>query len=149
MRILSTATAIAAAAALATPAAADFITKQSSHSVTDTMDALVAAVTEAGATVFARVDHSEGATSVGVDLADAQLLVFGNPALGTPALQDDLRAGLALPLRVLVYDNNGQTVVYYEEADELFDGLDIDDDAGYVTRMEGALNMLTDAAIAN
>jgi uncharacterized protein (DUF302 family) len=36
-----------------------------------------------------------------MDLRPTQLLVFGNPQLGTPAIQDDVLAGLVLPLRVL------------------------------------------------
>ena len=47
-----------------------------------------------GATVFARVDHAAGrAASAGMDLPEAQLLIFGNPKLGTPVMQEDIRAG--------------------------------------------------------
>ena len=132
---------------LATPAFAnDWITVDTDKSVADAADALEAAVTEAGATVFARVDHAQGAASVDLILPDAQLLIFGNPALGTLAMQDDLRAGLALPLRVLVYDDEGQTRLTYMEVKEMFDDMRIDDDAEYVEKMENALEMLTQKA---
>ena len=102
------ATTLALTALAALPAAADIITKMSPHSVPDTIDRLEAAVTEAGATVFARVDHAEGATKVDMELRPTTLLIFGNPKLGTPAMLDGQTAGLDLPMRVLAYaDDSG------------------------------------------
>ncbi|MEQ9040528.1 MAG: DUF302 domain-containing protein [Silicimonas sp.] len=100
----------------------------------------------AGATVFARVPHSKGAMSVEMELQDAELVIFGNPKLGTPALQADIRAGLVLPLRVLVHDAGGQTTITYESVDAMFEGLDIPADAAFRGAMAGALENLTGAA---
>ena len=116
--------------------------------VDSTMDALQAAVEGAGATVFARVDHAGGAKSVGMDLADSQLLIFGNPELGTPAMQGNPLAGLYLPLKVLVYEAaDGRVWLAYEDPEETLDDLrGVDDDAGYVAQMRMALIKLTEAA---
>ena len=112
-----------------------------------TMDALEMAVTDAGATVFARVDHGAGAASVDMELTEAQLLIFGNPMLGTPAMQDDIAAGLFLPLKILVYSNeDGETVIAWQEVEEMFDDLEINDDAEYIGKMEGALKRFAEAA---
>ncbi|PRY25974.1 uncharacterized protein (DUF302 family) [Aliiruegeria haliotis] len=142
--------AIALALFLANAAFADddhIVKVPSASDVGATMDALEAAVEKAGATVFARVDHAAGAASVDMDLAGAQLLVFGNPKLGTPAMQDDPLAGLLLPLRVLVYeDGDGKVWLAYEEPGEMFDDLKIADDAPYLSKMAGALSKLTAAA---
>ncbi len=141
-------TLVAAAFAFASPAFADLVTKPSARSVDQTMDALVAAVEGAGATVFARVDHTAGAEGAGMFMADAELLIFGNPKLGTPAMQDDIRAGLFLPLRVLVYtDGEGATQVAYVGMDELFADLEIATDADYRVKMAEALAALTDKAV--
>lgn len=132
----------------ATTTWADDMMKPSPLSVSDTIDGLEAAVTGAGATVFARVDHAAGAQSVGKSIPDATLLIFGNPALGTLAMEDDLRAGLVLPLRVLAYeDADGNTQITWTPAEDLFAGLDIAPDAEVVMKVNGALNMLTDKAI--
>lgn len=136
----------AALTALGTGAMAEMIVKDANGTVGEAMDRLEAAVTGAGATVFARVDHGRGARSVDMELADAQLLIFGNPMLGTPVMQQDIRAGLVLPLHVLIYDNEGQTVITYEDIDGMMAGLDVDRDAEVFTRVEGALNNLTNAA---
>ena len=77
--------------------AGEIVKVEASGDVAATMDALEAAVNGAGATVFARVDHAGGAKKVDLELADAQLLIFGNPKLGTPAMQDDALAGIFLP----------------------------------------------------
>lgn len=149
MRILP---AFAAAAILITTcqfAAAEMITKQSPHSVAVTVDNLVAAVEGAGAKVFARVDHAAGASSVGMDLRPTQLLIFGNPKLGTPALQASQTSGLDLPLRVVVYeDAGGQVHLAYHAPAELAKDHGIPADAEVLKKMTGALDMLTGKAVA-
>ncbi|KNX39849.1 camphor resistance protein CrcB [Roseovarius tolerans] len=125
----------------------DIVKVKSSGDVATTMDRLEAAVTGAGANVFARVDHAAGAASVDMDLAPTQLLIFGNPKIGTQAMQDDPVAGLFLPMKVLVYqDGAGQTWLAYEDPKEMFDDLSISDDAEYLKMMSGALGKLTGKA---
>lgn len=147
MKRLLVAAAIALAGLPASASDDDIVTIRSSGDVATTMDRLEAAVSGAGATVFARVDHAAGAASVDMALAPSQLLIFGNPKMGTVAMQDDPRAGLFLPLRVLVYeDAEGQVWIAYQDPEEMFDGLAISDDAGYIKTMAGALGKLTGAA---
>ncbi|QGX98963.1 DUF302 domain-containing protein [Roseovarius faecimaris] len=138
----------AALSLLAAPALAmsdDIVKVQASGDVASTMDALQAAVEGAGATVFARVDHAGGAMKAGLELAPSQLLIFGNPKLGTPAMQDDPLAGLYLPLKVLVYrDGAGQVWLAYENPKDMLDDLGgISEDAQYIKMMTGALGKLT------
>ncbi len=144
LRVLS----VIAAFVLALPAAAhndDMVKVQASGDVATTMDALEAAVTGAGAKVFARIDHASGAASVDMELAPSQVLIFGNPKLGTPAMQDDALAGLYLPLKVLVYrDGAGQVWLAYEDPRAMFEDLGgIAEDAAYLDVMTGALAKLT------
>ncbi|WP_397543242.1 DUF302 domain-containing protein [Roseovarius salis] len=129
-------------------AAGDIVKVAAERDVPATMDALERAVKAAGATVFARIDHGAGAASAGVELAPAQLLVFGNPRLGSPAMQDSALAGLYLPLRVLVHeDASGQVWLAYEDPAGMLAALDgIEGDAGYIERMRGALQRLTESA---
>ena len=122
----------------------DLIMVRSSSDVAATMDRLEAAVTGAGANVMARVDHAAGAASVDLDLAPTEVLIFGNPKIGTQAMQDDPRAGLFLPMKVLVYeDAEGRTWLAYQDPEEMFDDLEIDEDAEYIGMMTGALDKLT------
>ncbi|MEM9575901.1 MAG: DUF302 domain-containing protein [Pseudomonadota bacterium] len=142
----------AAATALVTATTAfagDLVEKTSPHSVSETMDRLEAAVTGAGATVFARVDHGAGAASVDLQLGASELLIFGNPKLGTPAMQDGATAGLDLPLRVLAYaDGEGVVRVVYHDPASLAATHGLPSDAKYIKMMTGALDKLTGKAVA-
>ncbi len=125
----------------------DIIKVNTDKSVTEAMDALEAAVGNAGATVFARVDHAAGAEKVGLTIPANQLLIFGNPALGTPAMQIDPRAGLFLPLKVQVYeDADGQVWLAYEDPKETMDELDEVEKSLVIEKFRGALAKLTAAA---
>ncbi|KHA51738.1 DUF302 domain-containing protein [Sulfitobacter geojensis] len=137
-------------AALTLPAqAGELIDKVSPHSVTQTMDRLAAAVDAAGATVFARVDHAAGAAKVDMDLRPTELLIFGNPKLGTPAMLDGQTAGLDLPLRVLAYaDGEGVVHVTYHAPATLAETHGLPAEAKYIQMMTGALDKLTSKAIA-
>jgi len=136
-------------ALMATSAAAHMIEKISPHSVTVTIDRLQAAAEGAGATVFARVDHAAGAAKVEMELRPTELLIFGNPKLGTPAMQDAQSIGLDLPLRVLAYaDGEGVVHVTYHDPAHLAELHGTPQDAEYLTKMTGALDNLTNKAIA-
>ena len=128
--------------------AAELVTKKSAYSVGETVDRLAAAVEAAGAKVFARVDHAAGANAVGQDLRPTQMLMFGNPKLGTPALQAAQSAGLDLPLRAVVYeDAAGDVFLAYHFPSTLSAVHGIPADAGVLARMTGALGKLTDKAV--
>ena len=137
----------ATAMTLALPASA-LETLASPHSVSETMDKLVAAVEGAGASVIGRVDHMGAAASVDMEMPEAQLLIFGNPKIGTPIMQQDLDAGLILPLRVLVSAGENGTVITWQSPDEMFAGMDVDLESEPVKMMSGALEKLTAAAAA-
>ncbi|MCV3272592.1 DUF302 domain-containing protein [Roseobacter sinensis] len=129
--------------------AADMIHKTSPHSVAETIDRLAAAVEGAGATVFARVDHAAGAANVEMELRPTQMLMFGNPKLGTPAMLDGQSAGLDLPLRVVAYeDAEGVVHVVYHDPASFAAAHDLPADAQYIQMMTGALDKLTTAATA-
>ena len=138
--------AIAVAAVTATAAQADMIRVKSSHSVDATIDRLAAAVEGAGAKVFARIEHSKGAESVGMELTPSAALIFGNPKLGTPALQGAITMGVDLPLRVLAYQEGEDVwLVYHDPADvAALHGLPADHPV--IGKMQGALKKLTGKA---
>jgi uncharacterized protein (DUF302 family) len=68
-------------------AAQGLTTIKSSHGPQDTMNRLEAAVKAKGMTVFARIDHSAGASAVGLSLNPTEVLIFGNAKGGTPLMQ--------------------------------------------------------------
>ena len=142
---------IAAAFAATTTVSADagMITKTSANSVAITIDKLAAAVEKAGAKVLARIDHARGAASVDAELRPTQMLMFGNPKLGTPAMQAGQSIGLDLPLRVVAWETEDGTVMvgYHDPADvAALHGLPADHPT--IAKMSGALGKLTGVATA-
>jgi uncharacterized protein (DUF302 family) len=96
------------------------ITVPSNYSVKETLDRLEAALKAAGITIFARIDHAGGATSVGLALRPTEVLIFGNPKGGTPLMQSNQMVGLDLPLRVLAWeDDAGNCNLTYNDIDWL------------------------------
>lgn len=102
-----------------TKKAAGVVTKLSPRSVADTVTRLQGILADKGMTVFAVIDQSAAASHAGLELRDTVLVVFGNPAAGTLVMQAAPLAALDLPLKVVVWDDEGQTKVTYFSPGEL------------------------------
>ncbi len=107
----------------------------SAASVAESVDALLVSLDARGITVFAVIDHAAGARESGLDLADEIVIVFGSPATGTGLMQDDPRAGIDLPLRMLIWDDHGTTRVCYRDPRALLDHFTISAHARTLTAM--------------
>lgn len=95
---------------------------KSMHSVTATVDKLESALKNKGMTVFKRVSHSGGAAKVGLELRPTELMIFGNPKVGTPLMQCQQLAALDLPQKALVYeDADGQVWFAYNDPEYIAD----------------------------
>jgi uncharacterized protein (DUF302 family) len=91
----------------------EITTKVSPRSVTDTVSRLTGILSAKGLKVFAVIDQSAEAGQVGMQLRETVLVLFGNPAAGTPVMAGAPLAALDLPLKVLVWADDGQTKVSY------------------------------------
>jgi uncharacterized protein (DUF302 family) len=93
------------------------VTKLSPRSVGDTVERLASLLAAKGVKVFATIDQRAAAREVGLDLRETVLVIFGNPAAGTPVMAAAPLAALDLPLKVLIWDDEGQAkVTYYAPA---------------------------------
>ena len=93
------------------------VTVASENSVAGTYNRLRAAVSgNENLTILAELDHQANAARVGLELAPIRLLVFGNPALGTPLMQAGQTVGIDLPQKMLVYeDDDGEVFIAYND----------------------------------
>jgi len=97
-------------------AADGVISLQSQHDVKTTTDKLEAAVKAKGMKVFIRVDHAAGASKVGKQLRPTELLIFGNPKLGSALMGCAQSTGIDLPMKALVYENaEGKVMLSYND----------------------------------
>jgi uncharacterized protein (DUF302 family) len=121
---------------------------RSPHSPLDTMNRLEAAVKERGLTVFARIDHAAGAQKAGKTLRPTELLIFGNPQGGTPLMECAQTAGIDLPLKALVWqDEAAQVWVGYNDPAFLAQRHGVPA-CPVVENLRKALAGLSDAAVA-
>jgi uncharacterized protein (DUF302 family) len=91
----------------------DIITKISHGSVEDVVARLSGLIAARGLKVFAVIDHSAEARRAGLELRDTMVVLFGSPVAGTPVMVASPLVALDLPLKVLVWDDEGQTKVSY------------------------------------
>ena len=93
---------------------------KSAHSVAVTADRLVDILAEKGMTVFLRLNHADGAAGAGITLRPTELIIFGNPKVGGPLMQQQQTIGIDLPQKMLIWqDASGQVWLTYNEADYL------------------------------
>lgn len=62
--------------------------------------------------VFKRIDHQANAALAGLELPPTEVLLFGNPALGTPLMQANQLVGLDLPQKILAFEDGGLKVAF-------------------------------------
>ncbi|HZZ39252.1 MAG TPA: DUF302 domain-containing protein [Acidobacteriaceae bacterium] len=79
------------------------VTHSSPFSFSDTIDRLEKGLASKGIRLFALIDHSGEAEKVGLAMPPTKLLIFGNPAAGTPVMLAAPTAALDLPLKILVW----------------------------------------------
>jgi uncharacterized protein (DUF302 family) len=123
----------------------EITTKISPRSVTETTSRLTGILSAKGLKVFAVIDQSGEASAVGMKLRETTLVLFGNPAAGTPVMVAAPLSALDLPLKVLIWADDGQTKVTYYGPAALAARYDLDAD---LTAKLAAIDPLTDALVA-
>lgn len=82
----------------------------SPYAVGETLDRLESVLRAKGATIFARIDHRAGAERVGLAMRPAQVLIFGNPKVGTPVMNAAPTIAIDLPFKALAWEDAGGAV---------------------------------------
>jgi uncharacterized protein (DUF302 family) len=124
---------------------AGVMTKLSQQSVSDTVSKLTGILAARGVKQFAVIDQAAEARQVGLALRDTVLVIFGSPAAGTPVMAASPLSALDLPLKVVIWSDDGQTKVSYYTPDALAARHHLSPD---LARNLAAINMLTDALVA-
>ena len=91
--------------AISANAADGVINVESSYNVKDTADRMENVLKEKGMTVFNRIKHSEGASKVGIELRDTELILFGNPKVGSPLMKCEQSVAIDLPQKALIWED--------------------------------------------
>jgi len=92
------------------------IKMKSMHSVTVTIDRLANIVKKKGITVALRWNHSAKANKLGIKMRPTELLIFGNPKLGSHIMTSEQTAAIDMPLKAIAWkDANGQVWLGYND----------------------------------
>ena len=117
---------IAAAAFVLSAASAQaqvLVTLESKFSVKETADRLAAEIEKRGMKVAARVDHAAGAKAAGMEMPPTEVVMFGNPKLGTPLMLSAPSIAIDLPMKMVVWqDKAGQDKAGQDKAVKVFIG---------------------------
>ena len=129
---------------LAASAVDGLVVQKSAHGVSESLDRMTALLEKKGITVMARVKHSQAAAGVGIDMQPAELLIFGNPKLGSPLMQSQPTAAIDLPMKLIAWqDADGQVWIAYNDPAWIAQRHGIDDRDAVVAKMSGALKGLS------
>jgi len=130
-------------------AAEGLIKKPSAHGVEETVSRVKVLLEKKGIRIFAHVNHQRNAQSVPLELGEVQLLVFGNPKLGTPLMQSNPTVGIDLPMKILVWeDADGKVWIAYNDPAYLAHRHGIMNRQEIVKKMSTALNNIVTVATA-
>ncbi len=123
------------------------ISIKSAHSVSVTLDRLESLLKKKGITIVTRWRHDVAAKKVGILLRPTELLIFGNPKLGSHFFTSQQTAGIDLPMKALTWqDKNGQVWLTYNDPQYIADRHGIKNRPEIVGKMTAALKKLTNAA---
>ena len=123
------------------------VTIESRHSVQVTADRLEPILEEKGMTVFSRIDHAAGAAGIGETLRPTILFIFGNPKVGTALMKCGQTAGIDLPLKILIWeDDSGLVNLSYNDPRYIADRHGISDCGQVLEKMTGALKAFAEKA---
>jgi uncharacterized protein (DUF302 family) len=120
-------------------------TKISPRPFADTVSRLTSLLGAKNMKIFAVIDQRAEAQSAGEDLRDTTMVIFGNPAAGTPVMAAAPLAALDLPLKVLIWADGDQVKVSYVPPAELRRRYQLSDDL--IARLAG-IDALTDALVS-
>jgi uncharacterized protein (DUF302 family) len=97
-------------------AGSGIISVKSAHDVKTTADRLESTLKQKGMIVFNRINHAQGAQKIGKELRPTELIIFGNPKVGTPLMQCAQSVAIDLPQKALIWqDAQGQVWLSYND----------------------------------
>ena len=92
----------------------------SKYQFTETIEALRKSIENNGLKVVSFIDARENLKKIGVNIGGNSILEVFHPKLAMEVFQHDLKAGIVIPLRIYVYEDDERTKVIAQSASELF-----------------------------
>ncbi|MEP1150783.1 MAG: DUF302 domain-containing protein [Balneola sp.] len=123
------------------------VIKTSSNSVDSTYQKLHRLISDnPNLSIVAELDHQKNAASVDLELPPTRIILFGNPKLGTPLMQQSQTAGIDLPQKMLVYEEDGVVKIAYNDPEYLLKRHKLTNLDNVLSTMSKALDNLSEMA---
>ena len=90
--------------------ASGIVNVSSDFSVKETAERMETILKKKGMKIFNHINHSQGASSVGITLRDTELIIFGNPKVGSPLMKCQQTVAIDLPQKALIWEDENQKV---------------------------------------
>ncbi|PMM34464.1 DUF302 domain-containing protein [Vibrio lentus] len=140
---------IALSASFSVAASDGLVKYESNYSVKETADRFEDIAKSKGLTLFARVDHQKNAASVNLELRSTEVIIFGNPKVGTPLMQCAQDVAIDLPQKVMVSeDDNKKVWLTYNNPTYLMERHQIQGCDEVIKKISGVLSKLSEATVA-
>jgi uncharacterized protein (DUF302 family) len=97
-------------------------------------------------TLFTVFDHALEAGRLGLQLSATQVVVFGDPKVGTMLMQEDNAVALDLPLKLLVFEDSNQTWIAFSKPSLLADQYDLHAQKAILLKMDTLLEQIAQEA---
>lgn len=125
----------------------NLISVESQHSAKETADKLASIIEKKGLTLFARIDHQKNAASVKLALRPTEVIIFGNPVVGTPLMQCNQLFAIDLPQRILIWEDVDKKVwLTYNNPEALKQRHQLEGCDKTISKVSTVLSALTSAA---
>lgn len=123
------------------------MTLKSTKSFAATESRLLEALAARNLKLFTVVDHGAGAQSIGEDIGQSKLFIFGNPKAGTPLMQAEPKLGLELPMKILLLETGGTVHLHRTDIAATVRGYGVTDQTERLAKISETLDaILAEAA---
>lgn len=119
------------------------VTIESNLSVKETADRFEALVKEKGLTFFSRINHAANAKAADLELNPTELILFGNPKVGTLLMQCEATVAIDLPQKALIWqDDNAKVWLAYNNPEHIKERHGLKGCDAVIEKISGLLNGL-------
>lgn len=147
MKVLLIAVVLMITIAMPVLAADGMINVPSAYDVKTSADRLEKILKEKGMTIFNRINHSKSAAQIGVSLRGTELIIFGNPRVGSPLMACEQSVAIDLPQKALIWQDDHKKVwISYNDPKYLQKRHGIAGCEDVIAKIEKALAGITTAA---
>jgi len=125
------------------------ITKKSKHNFDKTLSKLLSILENHKALkVIAKLNHQNNAKKAGLEMTPSYLVVFGNPKMGSPLMQDNQNLALDLPQKMLIWeDKDGQVSLSYNDIYFIAERHQLTQNKGILDKISGALDNISTSVV--